>query len=131
MIVRHELFSKMTTPEEMSGYLNHLIKGCQRLIKQKGIPTSHTSAPNRRHEYMTRVNAIYYFISDLTYPDPSGVVDKTIVWDKKLEKVVKKTEITTILIIISIVIFRNLFIPEIFREFNIVFITDATLFITL
>ena len=57
--------------------------------------------------------------------------DKTIIWDKKLEKVVKKTEITTILIIVSIVSIRNFFIPELFKEFNIVFITDATLFITL
>ena len=57
--------------------------------------------------------------------------DKTVVWDKKLEKVVKKTEITTVLIIVSIIILRNFFIPELFREFNIIFITDATLFITL
>ena len=57
--------------------------------------------------------------------------DKTIVWDKKLKKVVKKTEITTILIIISIITIRNFIFPEIFKEFNIIFITDATLFITL
>ena len=57
--------------------------------------------------------------------------DKTIIWDEELEKVVKKTEITTFIIIGSIILIRNIFIPELFREFNIIFITDATLFVTL
>jgi len=57
--------------------------------------------------------------------------DKTIFWDKETGKVIKKTEITTILIIIWIILLRNFIIPVIFKELNILFIWDATLLITL
>ena len=57
--------------------------------------------------------------------------DKTIIWDKEQEKVVKKIEIKIFLIIAWIIIIRNFFLPEIFKELNIIFVTDATLFVTL
>ena len=57
--------------------------------------------------------------------------DKTIIWDKEQEKVVKKIEIKIFLIIAWIMIIRNFFLPELFKELNIIFITDATLFVTL
>jgi len=57
--------------------------------------------------------------------------DKTIIWDKEQEKVIKKIEIKIFLIIAWIMIIRNFFLPEIFKELNITFVTDATLFVTL
>ena len=57
--------------------------------------------------------------------------DKTIIWDKEQEKVVKKIEIKVFFIIAWIIIIRNFFLPEIFKELNIIFVTDATLFVTL
>lgn len=57
--------------------------------------------------------------------------DKSIKWNEETWKVIKKTEIVTIIVIIWIILFRNFVIPVIFKEFNILFIWDATLFITL
>lgn len=57
--------------------------------------------------------------------------DKSIKWNEETWKVIKETEIVTIIVIIWIILFRNFVIPVIFKEFNILFIWDATLFITL
>ena len=57
--------------------------------------------------------------------------DRTIIWDKEQKKVVKKIEIKVFFIIAWIIIIRNFFLPEIFKELNIIFVTDATLFVTL
>jgi len=57
--------------------------------------------------------------------------DKTVKWDKKLEKVVKTTEITTVLIIVSIVTIRKFLLPDLFEYWNLEYITTITLIITL
>ena len=57
--------------------------------------------------------------------------DKTIKWDKNLEKVIKSTEISTFIIIISIILIRKIVLPEIFIELHLDFITTITLIITL
>jgi amino acid transporter len=57
--------------------------------------------------------------------------DKTVKWDKNLEKVVKTTEITTILIIISIITLRKFLLPDLFEYWKLDYITTITLIITL
>ena len=57
--------------------------------------------------------------------------DKTVKWDEKLEKVVKTTEITTILIIISIITLRKFLLPDLFEYWQLENITTITLIITL
>ena len=57
--------------------------------------------------------------------------DKTIKWDKKLEKVVKTTEISTIFIIISIITIRKFLLPDILEYYHIDHIWTITLIITL
>ena len=57
--------------------------------------------------------------------------DKTIKWDKKLEKVVKNTEISTIIIIVSIITIRKFLLPDILNFYWIEHITTITLIITL
>jgi len=57
--------------------------------------------------------------------------DKTIKWDKDLEKVIKTTEISTFFIIITIIWIRKFVLPEIFIELHLDYITTITLIITL
>ena len=57
--------------------------------------------------------------------------DKTIKWDKKLEKVVKSTEISTVVIIVWIIAIRKFLLPDLFEYLNLQFITSITLIITL
>ncbi len=57
--------------------------------------------------------------------------DKTVKWDEKLEKVVKTTEITTVLIIISIITLRKFLLPDLFEYWQLENITTITLIITL
>jgi amino acid transporter len=57
--------------------------------------------------------------------------DKTVKWDKKLKKVVKTTEITTVLIIISIISLRKFLLPDLFKYWDLEYITTITLIITL
>ncbi len=57
--------------------------------------------------------------------------DKTIKWDKKLEKVVKNTEISTIIIILSIIAIRKFLLPDILSFYHIDHIWTITLIITL
>jgi uncharacterized membrane protein len=57
--------------------------------------------------------------------------DKTIKWDEKTEKVVKNTEITTVLIILFIISIRKFLLPSIFEELHLQHITTITLLITL
>jgi len=56
--------------------------------------------------------------------------DKTIKWDKKTEKVVKNTEITTIFIIIGIIFIRKFLLPDFFKYCGLEHITTITLLIT-
>ena len=57
--------------------------------------------------------------------------DKTIKWDKKTEKVVKNTEIMTIILIVSIVLIRKFLLPDIFEYLHLAHISTITLIITL
>ena len=76
---------------------------------------------------------IYYIFFILVWLAISLVFrkDKTIKWDKKTEKVVKNTEITTVFIIIWIVVIRKFLLPSIFEELHLAHITTITLIITL
>ena len=56
--------------------------------------------------------------------------DKTIKWDKKLEKVIKKTEISTVIIILSIIAIRKFLLPDILEYYHINHIWTITLIIT-
>ena len=56
--------------------------------------------------------------------------DKTIKWDKKTEKVVKNTEISTVIIIVSIITIRKFLLPDILSFYWIEYITTITLIIT-
>ena len=57
--------------------------------------------------------------------------DKTVKWDKQLEKVVKTTEITTVFIIIIIISIRKFLLPDLFEYWQLENITTITLIITL
>jgi amino acid transporter len=76
---------------------------------------------------------VYYIFFILVWLAISLVFrkDKTIKWDKKTEKVVKNTEITTVLIIVFIISIRKFLLPSIFEELHLVHITTITLIITL
>jgi uncharacterized membrane protein len=76
---------------------------------------------------------VYYIFFILVWLAISLVFrkDKTIKWDKKTEKVVKNTEITTVFIIVFIVSIRKFLLPSIFEELHLAHITTITLIITL
>jgi hypothetical protein len=75
---------------------------------------------------------VYYIFFILVWLAISLVFrkDKTIKWDKKTEKVVKNTEITTVLIIIWIVFIRKFLLPDLFEYCGLEHITTITLLIT-
>ncbi len=56
--------------------------------------------------------------------------DRTIKWDNNLQKVIKNTEITTIILIVSIVLIRKFLLPSVFEELHLGHITVITLLIT-
>ncbi len=56
--------------------------------------------------------------------------DKTIKWDSKLEKVIKNTEISTFVIIISIILIRKFILPDVLEYYGLVHITTITLIVT-
>ncbi len=56
--------------------------------------------------------------------------DKTIKWDKKTEKVVKNTEISTFVIIVSIILIRKFVLPDILEYYWLIHITTITLIVT-
>ena len=43
--------------------------------------------------------------------------DKTIKWDEEIQKVVKNTEITIIILIVSIILIRKFVLPDIFEYY--------------
>jgi hypothetical protein len=53
-----------------------------------------------------------------------------ITWDDKQQKFVKKKSIFGFILIVSLVILRLFVLPEVFAEYNIIFITDAILLLT-
>ncbi len=84
-------------------------------------------------DFLTKNIPLYYIFFILIWFWISLVFrkDKTIKWDKKTEKVVKNTEITTFLIIWFIILIRKFILPEIFLEMHLDNITTITLIITL
>ena len=57
--------------------------------------------------------------------------DKTMFWDDNLQKVIKKTEITTFFVILWIVIFRKIIVLGFAEKFNLEFTVDIALIIML
>jgi hypothetical protein len=53
-----------------------------------------------------------------------------ITWDDKQQKFVKKKSIFGFILIVLLVILRLFVLPEVFAEYNIIFITDAILLLT-
>lgn len=84
------------------------------------------------NDFLTQNIPFYYIFFIFVWLALSIVFrkDKTIKWDKKTEKVVKNTEISTVIIIVSIIAIRKILLPDILEYYNIGHITTITLIIT-
>jgi len=76
-IADHELLTKLTTDEELSGILNWSVEGLKRLMRQKRF-TSSKSVADLRDDYNKKANPLKAFIKDSIIEDSSvdGYISK-------------------------------------------------------
>ena len=71
-----ELSKSLTTPEELSGFLNWAIEGLKRLRSNGWRFSNSKSTEDTRLDYIRRSSPMKAFLMDCTLPDTSGSVSK-------------------------------------------------------
>jgi putative DNA primase/helicase len=76
------LLSELTTPQEMSGFLNWALKGLQQLRDNNWKFSNSKSVAQVREEYIRKSSPIQAFLMDCVQQDSKGTIPKNIMFSK-------------------------------------------------
>lgn len=75
----HGLDEQLTTPEELSGLLNHVLSSLQVLLRTKNF--SHDMSPEEnREEYLIGTNILPLFCGDMLFEQDESYIDRKELW---------------------------------------------------
>lgn len=78
------LLEKLTTAEEMSGFLNLALSGLKRLLNSREFSYNKTSEENK-DRYKRKANIIYGFVKDWCEIEPEGQISKGDIYNVYIE----------------------------------------------
>ncbi|MEM4093228.1 MAG: phage/plasmid primase, P4 family [Conexivisphaerales archaeon] len=70
------LLDKLTTPQELSGFLNWALEGLRRLMKNNFVFTNSKSVESIKDEYVRMSNPVEAFFLDMVEDDPDAFITK-------------------------------------------------------